>query len=155
MFDPYTGYLNFFKSKAPTATACGHVDMAACRSIETTDPELKRFVLNLPSRQVTLMSSGPEETIYWMEELLERKSVLAQRVDDESKDEDLNDWEVVSADVAQLRASTIAPGAHALSSEGCDGARGVHTLVAYLPKTTRLMLRDEKCGQHVVWCFVV
>jgi hypothetical protein len=48
VFDPYTGYLNFFKSKAPTATACGHVDMAACRSIETTDPELKRCVLILP-----------------------------------------------------------------------------------------------------------
>lgn len=40
---------------------------AACRSIETTDPDLKRFVLNQPSRQITLMSSGPEETIYWME----------------------------------------------------------------------------------------
>jgi hypothetical protein len=31
-----------------------------------------------------------------MEELLERKSTLAHRVDDESKDEDLNDWDVVS-----------------------------------------------------------
>eukprot|EP00037_Helgoeca_nana_P034587 m.422088 g.422088 ORF g.422088 m.422088 type:complete len:451 (+) comp36003_c0_seq1:240-1592(+) len=95
VFDPYTGYLNFFKSKAPTATACGYIDMAACRSIETTDPELKRFVINLPSRQVTLMSSGPEETIYWMEELLERKSLLVQRAHDHSKDEDFPDWEMI------------------------------------------------------------
>jgi hypothetical protein len=40
---------------------------AACWSIETTGPELERCVINLPSRQVPLMSSGPEETIYWME----------------------------------------------------------------------------------------
>jgi len=95
VFDPYTGYLNFFKSKAPNAAASGYIDMAACRSIETTDPELKRFVLNLPSRQITLMSSGPEETIYWMEELLDRKSQLKQRAEDESKDEDFPDWEVI------------------------------------------------------------
>eukprot|EP00038_Savillea_parva_P028822 m.67158 g.67158 ORF g.67158 m.67158 type:complete len:543 (-) comp8418_c0_seq2:135-1763(-) len=95
VYDPYTGYLNYFKSKAPTAAACGYIDMAACRSIETTDPELKRFVINLPARQVTLLSSGPEETIYWMEELLERKSLLVQRSYDESKDEDFPDWEVI------------------------------------------------------------
>lgn len=96
VYDDYTGYLNYYKSNDAKHAPMGYVDIAACRSIETTDPELKRFKLNLPKRTWILMSSGPEETIFWMEQLLSRKGNVKQRDVDHSKEEiDEDDWEFI------------------------------------------------------------
>eukprot|EP00040_Diaphanoeca_grandis_P022816 m.123284 g.123284 ORF g.123284 m.123284 type:complete len:442 (+) comp28978_c0_seq1:430-1755(+) len=91
-YDEFTGNLNYFKTEDKIGPPLGYIDIAACRSIETTDPEMKQFKLNLPTRTWILLTNTSEEMLYWMEELLNRK-VARQKSNgvheiDESKEEE-------------------------------------------------------------------
>lgn len=88
VYDTFTGHMNYYKSEDTTSPPQGFIDIGACRSIETTDPALLQFKLNLPTRTWVMTSNSMEETIYWMEELLSRKKQLTGvHLEDQSKEE--------------------------------------------------------------------
>lgn len=78
MFDDQTGLLHYYK-RQDGANSLGFIDIRATRSIESEDPELKRFKLVLPTRTWHLATGDQDLTIRWMDELHVRKSIYAAK----------------------------------------------------------------------------